>query len=106
MHGSWSFFIYGPDQRTEFAMAEIDLKEKGVILPFIGAKGGSYYYLMIYGGPRYASAHSYRIRTSFTKGKGLSQNRRRKILRGEHHSQDKEKVISLMIIMGSYPLAG
>ena len=97
-----------PTKDKEFAMAEIDLKEKGVTLPFIGAKGGSYYYLMIYGGPRYASAHSYRIRTSFTKGKSLSQKRRRKILRqvGEHHSQDKEKVILLMIIMGSYPLAG
>ncbi len=73
MHGSWSFFIFGPDQRKEFAMAEIDLKETGVTLPFIGAKAGNYYYLMIYGGPRYASAHSYRIRTSFTKGKGYEK---------------------------------
>ncbi len=70
MHGSWSFFLYESDNYSnEIGMAEIDLVKTGVTLPFIGAKAGHYYYLQIYAGPRYASKHSYRIRTSFTKGK-------------------------------------
>ena len=69
-HGSWSFFIYDSDSFADkVAMAEIDLVKSGVTMPFIGAQAGHYYYLQIYAGPRYASKHSYRIRTSFTKGK-------------------------------------
>ncbi|MCR5652710.1 MAG: fibronectin type III domain-containing protein [Ruminococcus sp.] len=68
--GNWSFFLYESDSYNKLiGMAEIDLVKTGVTLPFIGAQAGHYYYLQIYAGPRYASKHSYRIRTSFTKGK-------------------------------------
>lgn len=67
-HGRWTFFVYDSAKKL-VAMSEIDLVEKGVTLPFIGAQGGKYYYLSIWAGPGYASSHSYRIRTSFTKGK-------------------------------------
>ena len=67
--GTWSLFLYGPNEE-EIGMATVDVTDSStVVLPFIGAKAGNYYYLLVYPGPRFASGHSYKIRTSFTKGK-------------------------------------
>ncbi|MCR5703221.1 MAG: hypothetical protein K6G85_01260 [Eubacterium sp.] len=68
-HGIWSIFLYGPN-KEEIGMTTVDLVTKEtVVLPFIGAKAGNYYYMLVYPGPRFASGHSYQIKTSFTKGK-------------------------------------
>ncbi|MCR5736998.1 MAG: fibronectin type III domain-containing protein [Eubacterium sp.] len=67
-HGIWSLFLYGPN-KEEIGMTTVDLTEKKTVeLPFIGAKAGNYYYLLVYPGPNFASGHSYQISTSFTKG--------------------------------------
>ncbi|MBR7072873.1 MAG: hypothetical protein IKI33_04560, partial [Eubacterium sp.] len=67
--GTWSLFLYGPNEE-EISMATVDVTDTStVVMPFIGAKAGNYYYLLVYPGPRFASGHSYKIRTSFTKGK-------------------------------------
>lgn len=67
--GTWSLFLYGPNEE-EIGMATVEVTDTStVVLPFIGAKAGNYYYLLVYPGPRFASGHSYKIRTSFTKGK-------------------------------------
>lgn len=69
MHGVWSLFLYGPN-REEIGMATVEVTDtKTVVLPFVGMKAGSTYYLLVYPGPWFASGHSYKIRTSFTKGK-------------------------------------
>ena len=69
MHGCWSLFLYGPDEK-EIAMVTLDLVEtKTIVLPFIGAKAGNYYYMLVYPGPRFTGFHSYTIKTSFTKSK-------------------------------------
>ena len=69
MHGKWSLFLFGPN-KEEIGLATVDVTNTStIVLPFIGAKAGNYYYLLVYPGPGFASGHSYKIRTSFTKGK-------------------------------------
>ena len=67
--GTWSLFLYGPN-KEEIGMKTVKVTDTStVVLPFIGAKPGTYYYLLVYPGPGFASGHPYKIRTSFTKGK-------------------------------------
>jgi hypothetical protein len=69
--GVWTLFLYGPNGNNEtIAMKTVKLSEGGsVVLPFIGAKAGNYYYLLVYTGPRFTDSHPYQIKTSFTKSK-------------------------------------
>ena len=64
----WTIFLLGPNRET-IGMKTIDLRDgNSYALPFIGAKAGNYYYLLVYPGPRYTDSHTYLIKTSFTKG--------------------------------------
>ena len=68
-YGSFYLALYGPNEE-EIGMVTVDVGEtSNVVLPFIGAKAGTYYYLQIYEGSVYCENRNYQIKTSFTKGK-------------------------------------
>ena len=65
----WYVTLFGPNNE-EIGMVTVDMTQtETVVLPFIGAKAGTYYYLIV--SPAYGSTQGckYTIRTSFTKGK-------------------------------------
>ena len=65
----WTLYLLGPNGEV-IGMRVVDLRDSSsIVLPFIGAKAGTYYYMLIYPGPRYTDSHTYTIKTSFTKGK-------------------------------------
>ena len=69
MGGEYIITLYGPNQE-EFGMKTVKVTDTNTaVLPFIGAKAGTYYYMAVSPGPRFASGHDYKIRVSFTKGK-------------------------------------
>ena len=70
LQGTWEIVIYDSNEKA-FAMKEYDMAVGGtIVLPFIGAQAGHYYYIEVYSGPRTASGgHKYTIKTSFTKSK-------------------------------------
>lgn len=68
-YGSFYLSLHGPEGE-EIGMVSVDVGETAnVVLPFIGAKAGTYYYLQIYEGSVYCENRNYQIKTSFTKGK-------------------------------------
>ena len=67
--GSFYLALYGPNEE-EIGMVAVDVGEtQNIVLPFIGAKAGTYYYLQVYEGSVYCENRNYQIKTSFTKGK-------------------------------------
>ena len=68
-YGSFYLALYGPNEE-EIGMVSVDVGEtQNIVLPFIGAKAGTYYYLQVYEGSIYCENRDYQIKTSFTKGK-------------------------------------
>lgn len=68
-HGEYLIAVMSQNQE-EFAMKSVKVTDTStVVIPFIGAKAGNYYYMVISPGPNFASGHDYKLRVSFTKGK-------------------------------------
>lgn len=65
----WIYALVYTIDHTQVAKVKIDLATKStVVMPFIGAKTGNYYYLVLFPGHGRCEGTEYRIRTSFTKG--------------------------------------
>ncbi len=71
--GGWIINILSPGLTSEYDdIAQIEVNRnnsKTVVLPFIGAKAGTYYYIIVAPGWGSMQGYSYQIKTSFTKGK-------------------------------------